>query len=378
MNRDCPIFVKLCSGNDLNVALDNDQKTESQLLNELYDLRNDSLYNLIFKPIEKYIKGSTTIYYSPAGKIHRINLQAISNNGKRLMDIYNMFEVSSTAKLLERKKTQNFAKISSAFIIGGVNYDEDIDEMVLASNQNNRNSFNKFTAIRSLYRGSWDALPSTQIEAMEIDSVLKQSGIETSYFNGIQANEESVKNLDGNSPDVIHIATHGFFFENSPFLERNNYLDRLRANSNKTLPMYYSGLLLAGANNVWLGNDLPKGIEDGILTAEEISHLDFTNTKLVVLSACETALGDIDEIEGVYGLQRSFKMAGVETILMSLWKIPDDATKILMVDFYKNLVAGKNKHQSLKDAQLYLRQIENGKYDKPEYWASFIMLDGLN
>ena len=96
---------------------------------------------------------------------------------------------------------------------------------------------------------------------------------------------------------------------------------------------------------------------------------------LVVLSACETALGDVNS-EGVCGLQRGFKKAGANTILMSLDKVDDEATKILMVEFYKNLMAGKSKHQSLKDAQHYLRQVENGKYDDPKYWASFIMLDG--
>ena len=96
-----------------------------------------------------------------------------------------------------------------------------------------------------------------------------------------------------------------------------------------------------------------------------------------MLSACQSALGDITS-EGIYGLQRGFKKAGANTILMSLDKVDDEATKILMVEFYKNLMSGKTKHQSLKDAQMYLRQVDNGKYDDPKYWASFIMLDGLN
>ena len=98
---------------------------------------------------------------------------------------------------------------------------------------------------------------------------------------------------------------------------------------------------------------------------------------MVVLSACETGLGDINS-NGIFGLQRGFKKAGVNTILMSLDKVDDEATKLLMVEFYKNLMDGKSKHQSLKEAQKYLRQVDNGKYDKPEYWASFILLDGLN
>ena len=106
--------------------------------------------------------------------------------------------------------------------------------------------------------------------------------------------------------------------------------------------------------------------------------LDLRGLDLVVLSACQTGLGDIISGEGVFGLQRGFKKAGAKTILMSLDKVDDEATRILMVEFYKNLMSGKTKHQSLRDAQQYLRKVDNGKYDDPKYWASFIMLDGLN
>lgn len=108
-----------------------------------------------------------------------------------------------------------------------------------------------------------------------------------------------------------------------------------------------------------------------------ISRLEFKGLNLVVLSACQSGLGDVSK-EGVIGLQRGFKKAGANTILMSLDKVDDEATKILMVEFYRNLMSGKTKHQSLKDAQKHLRQVENGKYDKPKYWTSIIMLDGLN
>ena len=109
----------------------------------------------------------------------------------------------------------------------------------------------------------------------------------------------------------------------------------------------------------------------------EISQLDLRGLDLVVLSACETAQGDIYS-DGVYGLQRGFKKAGANTILMSLDKVDDEATRILMVEFYRNLANGKTKQESLKGAQRYLRVVENGKYDDPKYWASFVLLDGLN
>jgi CHAT domain-containing protein len=134
----------------------------------------------------------------------------------------------------------------------------------------------------------------------------------------------------------------------------------------------WSGLVLAGGNNTWNGNFPPENVEDGILTAEEISRLDLSNTDLVVLSACETARGHIDPLEGVWGLQRAFKLAGAKTILMTLWKVSDEITAMFMEEFYQQLLNGKSVRQSVKEAQDYL--IQNGASD-PFYWAPFVVLD---
>ena len=376
-DSDSPNFVKLCKQSDLNAILRKGNKSDSQQIDELYNIANDKLYNCIFKPIERYLTGCKTVYFSPVGKLHKINMQAISNNRERLMDRYNFIEISSTAKLLEREKETYTNKISSAFVVGGVDYNEDLEEMVLEANKYSDCSSNSDLATRSGYRGMWDNIPGTLYETESIDSLLHNHKLESVFLKGKNANEESIKHLDGHSPDIIHIATHGFFYEKKEE-SSTHFFDKTKSYTGKGFPMKYSGLLFAGANNAWTGITLPNHIEDGVLTAEEISQMDLANTKLVVLSACDTGLGEIENVDGVYGLQRGFKMAGVETIVMSLWKISDDATKILMIEFYKNLMSGKTKHQSLKDAQKHLRQVENGKYDKPEYWASFIMLDGLN
>ena len=137
--------------------------------------------------------------------------------------------------------------------------------------------------------------------------------------------------------------------------------------------MFFSGLLFAGANNVWTGQELAEGVEDGILTADELSHIDLNGNKLVVLSACDTGLGDIDKINGVYGLQRGLKKAGASTIMMSLWKVPDEETNILMQNFYQHYLSGKSAHQSLRLAQEQL--IKTGK--SPYYWAGFVLLDWI-
>ena len=207
------------------------------------------------------------------------------------------------------------------------------------------------------------------------------------YYNGTDGTEESFKQLDGTRPKLMHIATHGFFLTEeeakkswltSPkmLLMAENPLKASRPVEDK--PMTRSGLLLSGCNHAIQHEQIPESEEDGILTAQEISTLDLRGLDLVVLSACQTGLGDVVSGEGVFGLQRGFKKAGAKTILMSLGKVDDEATRILMVEFYRNLMNGMTKWQSLKDAQQYLRKVDNGKYDAPKYWASFIMLDGLN
>ena len=134
-----------------------------------------------------------------------------------------------------------------------------------------------------------------------------------------------------------------------------------------------SGLLLAGSNYAFTGHfeQLPKSLQDGVLYAKEISLLDLSETELVVLSACETGQGDITS-EGVFGLQRAFKMAGVQTIIMSLWKVNDQATQLLMTEFYNNWIG---KHQSKRDAFRNAQTTVRIKYEEPEYWAGFVMLD---
>ena len=372
-----PKFIKLCEFDSFDDVMDKGSFLDNDFIDSLYSLHNEKLYRLIFYPLEKYLHDGETIYFSPVSGLHKVNIQAIPVNGERLMDKYRLIEVSSTAQILDTSWKDTQEHLSDAFLIGGVDYSENVEEMVSEALNYARYGTKPYVATRSSNRGLWDPIPGTLIEAQQIDSILCSNKIRTVFLNGAKANEEAFKNLDGNSPAIIHFATHGFFYEEKDDAT-THYFDDTNSYANKRLPMQFSGLLLAGANNAWMGNQPPANIEDGILTAEEISQLDLTGTKIAVLSACDTGLGEIDDIDGVYGLQRGFKMAGVKTIVMSLWKVPDEATRILMVEFYKNLVAGKKGQQSLTEAQRCLRNVENGKYNKPHYWASFIMLDGLN
>ena len=140
--------------------------------------------------------------------------------------------------------------------------------------------------------------------------------------------------------------------------------------------MSRSGLLMAGSMSYLDNEQIPDNVDDGILTAREISRLDLTTASLVTLSACETALGDITG-EGVFGLQRGFKKAGANSILMSLWKVDDEATCMLMTEFYRNWIGqGKSKHEALELAKEAVRK--HPGWEDPKYWAAFILLDGLD
>ncbi len=175
-----------------------------------------------------------------------------------------------------------------------------------------------------------------------------------------QADEAIVKGLK--NADILHIATHGFFLGDAEKFDKDN-ADKFREN-----PLLRSGLLLKDAEKGMRGEILEG--EDGVLTAQEAINLNLDDTELVVMSACETGLGEIKNGEGVYGLQRSFQQAGAKTILMSLWKVDDTATQEVMTLFYNNLVAGKTKRQAFDDAQETLYK----KYKNPYFWGAFVMV----
>ena len=172
---------------------------------------------------------------------------------------------------------------------------------------------------------------------------------------------KSFKNTVSSSPSVLHIATHGFFYERA---KDNNNLHTDRIN-----PLLQSGLLFAGAQHTVNGNRLP-GNEDGIATALEISNMQLPNTKLVVLSACETALGNIEGDEGVYGLQRAFRAAGASSIMTSLWKVDDVATRDFMIAFYQHYL----KTKDINAAYIVAQKVIKEKYKHPYFWGAFVMV----
>jgi CHAT domain-containing protein len=372
---DHPVLVSLENVDSMEAVFDNIE-SDALLINELYaSNKSVSLHNMLWSKIIPYMNGVKKVYYSPTGYLSNINFEVLRNEaGVMLNERYTMCRVSSTANISDVKASEGMSYQSSA-LYGNIMYDESMDAMAEASSAYDEYSGTEIVselALRSENeRGKWGAIPSTKKEIENIYRLLKGKGVLVSVFDSIAANEESFKSLHRRSPDILHLATHGFVIDTPQKAKGNKFVPTTNIYSQKDSYLMWAGLMLAGGNNIWQGRFNLTNVEDGILTADEISRLDLSNTKLVVLSACETARGKVDPVDGVYGLQRAFKLAGVQTIVMSLWKVQDDATAMLMTQFYTYLTSGVEKHQALWSAMMDVRR----KYKDPYYWAGFVMLD---
>ena len=380
-----PIIIHLFDESSLKPLLDNPKnKPINKYVLELYSTgmpqyKGDEVYDLIWSKLEKEIKGCKTIYYSPAGLLNSISLQALTSGKQYLGQKYVMHLVSSIGVIPRLKATpSNVGK--QAVIYGGVLYDANESELIQASRSYSRGASSTWDQGVSTVRSGWKRLPGTETEAKEIGTLLSSRGYSVKQFSGIDANEESFKALSGKELNTIHIATHGFYLSEQKDINRNAFLNPLMLdNVGRIDPMLRSGLLFAGANRAWTGKRNIDGIEDGILTAKEITSLDFSKVGLIVLSACQTGLGEVEANEGVYGLQRAFKLAGAETLIMSLWEVDDRATSLLMKSFYERYLNGDTKDNAFRDAINTVRNYKDKNGDNPfaspYYWASFIMMD---
>ena len=332
--------------------------------------------------LQEELQNVENIYFSTSGLLNTIGIEYLPiTENMNINDKYNLYRLSSTRELcLRREKT----RVKNAYLYGGLDYNCTQDN----SQDDNTEDVEQHGLSRSVLeslvlRGDFEQLKGSEQEVQQIRTEMANKAIECVTYMGSYGTETSLKKASGTPINIIHLSTHGMFvpIENDSISLSQNFRfmisDEDTLVDEETKALSRSFIVMSGGNNLIHRNEIPQGQEDGILTASEISHLFFPYLDLVVLSACQTALGTLDS-EGVYGLQRGFKKAGANTILMTLDKVDDEATKILMVEFYRNLMNGKTKRQSLKDAQKYLREYDNGKYDNPRYWASFIMLDGLD
>ena len=327
-------------------------------------------YDAIWGSLSEFINGNDIVYFSTDGLMQQMNIELLGFTMEDSITNSCQFRrLSSTRELCKNKES---SELHTASVYGGLSYDIDVS-LLQSLHERYKDLPKSFT--RGVYidtsRKGWDYLPYSRYEAETVATHLSNADIKTQLLQAENGTEESFKALSGSNVSVVHVATHGFFYENEV---NNTYYQRASFNSdgNKRYldPMYRSGLIMSGGQNAWLGKSVPKGVDDGILLSKEISEMDLTNVQLFVLSACDTGIGEVKN-DGVYGLQRALKLAGVETIIMSLWNINDFVTSDFMSKFYEFWLSGDTKYTAFKKAQNYLIE----EYENPYYWAAFIMLD---
>lgn len=382
-----PTFVPLMSGSQLSSVRPKDIYNTTQVS------------QLVWQPLAPYLEQSQNVFFSPAGELYNIGIESLPHwveNRGLMMDRWLFYRLSSTREVaLAREHTK--VSYTDVAIYGGVSYDSDLDDDTMTTSSQHP---------AKKLKGGAKYLPGTRKEVEDISHMTSDNALATNLHMKADASEKSFKHLSGHAPSIIHVATHGFYWTDSEVRESgmDDKLLLLTAYGNMDdadKALTRSGLLLAGANHTLTGDNNLQASEDGVLTAKEISMLDLRGVDLLVLSACQTGLGKITG-DGVFGLQRGFKKAGANAILMSLWKVDDRATRLLMKYFYEYLMEGLGKHEALRHAQTDLRTTEvetenrtNSRraistrarrnrttvkkqpYTDPYYWAAFILLDGM-
>ena len=322
---------------------------------------------LLWEPLKTNIPIGTTIYYVPSQLLFQVSLESLPMpDGSLLGSHYHFVRLSSARELVKMKSRSRGYKSNTAVLYGGLQYDLEDAAMV---EEAKKYDLSDLLALRGeITRGDsiFHDLQGTKEEILKIEDLLKRNNWQVSSYMGKNGTEESFLNMHGKSPKLLHLATHGFYYTPN----RTENVDYLKG---YTDAMSLSGLVLSGGNAAWLGKPLPKGVLGGILSANDIARLDLSNTDMVVLSACQTGQGKATS-EGLYGLQRAFKKAGVGTIVMSLWSVSDKTTSEFMTTFYERLADTHNvwnKRKAFEEAKEIIRK----KHPDPFHWAAFVMLD---
>lgn len=352
-NCKAPYYYELCDERQLK---DIDVTKENSL---------DKLRKLVWEPLDSLLTYKNKLYFSADGILHKLPIEYTIEEKK-------IIRLSSIKELLKKRQDCKDFKIVA---YGGLDYESYNINLSNSTNYKKR-GFSSANATR----GTRQPLPWTLVEIEDIKKVTENyTNASIKIYSGNLGTEESFYKLEDCNCNILHIATHGFYYTPDKVKEFANEKENysfIDFNDTKDADLTHSGLLLSGANHVLRGKYLQDNQEDGILTAKEVASTNLNSFDMVVLSACKTGLGDIT-YEGVFGLQRGFKKAGVDTILMSLWDIDDSVTQLLMVEFYRQLLLGLPKIEALKKAQQYVRR-KNVEYHNPYFWAGFIFIDALN
>ncbi|HYG19100.1 MAG TPA: CHAT domain-containing tetratricopeptide repeat protein, partial [Ohtaekwangia sp.] len=302
-------------------------------------LPDEFSYDQFWAPLEQRLTGKKLLYLSLDGVFNQINLNTLRKpNGEYVLNRHDIVILGNSRDLLTLKTRKKLPAKKSAMLLGYPDYGT----------------------------SEIPPLPGTKVEMDGISKILKASGYQVTQYAQKTATEANLKNIKG--PALVHIATHGYFLKDAEAGGAFG-VDVENAGNN---PLLRSGLMLANAGHTVSGSVSPniESNDNGILTAYEAMNLNLEGTDLIVLSACETGLGDVRNGEGVYGLQRAFLVAGADALIMSLWKVDDAATQLLMTNFYTNWIRLKDKQKAFKQAQLQLMT----RYKDPHYWGAFVMM----
>jgi CHAT domain-containing protein/Flp pilus assembly protein TadD len=304
----------------------------------------------IMAPIRPLLGNARHLLLSPDGQLTLIPFEALKDEQNKYLIQRYAFSYLTSGRDLLRFQLPSQSR-SNPVVFANIDYDQQETATASATRGlENRRSVD-------LAKLQFDSLGNTLEEANKIKGIFP----DTKIISGKQATEAVIKQLQ--APSILHLATHGFFIRD----QEDNLETRLMASLRLENPLLRSGLAFAGINN---RTKALSNTNDGVLTALEVAGLNLRGTQLVVLSACETGLGDIKVGDGLYGLRRALVIAGSQSQLLSLWVVSDEGTKDLMVKYYQNLKAGKGRHEALREAQMEL--LKTPEYEHPYYWASFV------
>ncbi len=357
-NDICPTLVRITSSNDFETKFVNDY------INNMYDRIEDKLsYNRFWKPIAGKLQDISKVFISMDGVYNQVNLYTLQNpvTKKYVLDELSVSVLPSLNYLLNDTKTNS---LNSAELYGFPDYEYDFSKKVSEPIAQEALASSRYGLFKLV------PLPGTKTEVENISKFLQGSRWNVNMYQKELASEDQLKKTV--SPKVLHIATHGYFLKDVYDKNDKSFLG-FEANKIKQNPLLQSGIMLAGASLVAKDTVNSARDQDGIFTAYEASLLNLSNTDLVILSACETGLGHDINNQGVFGLQRAFYIAGAKNLIMSLWSVDDDATQILMTEFYKVWSLNPTKEfisTSFNKAQQEVRK----KYPHPYYWGAFILL----
>ncbi len=309
-------------------------------------------YRFFWKPLAERLQGVNSVFLSCDGVFNKVNFNSLFDSRTKhfVIDDYVIRQVSNTRELAE-KKISTSARQTSASVFGFADFNLAKADVTSASAKRKGGAY-------GFEGGEIPILPATEKEIDGVEKILKSKNWNLNVYKQMNASEENVKSMA--APGVVHFATHGFFLSDVDINENEN-------SELVTNPLFRSGILLAGAG---VERNAMQNEEDGVLTAYEAMNLNLDQAELVVLSACETGLGEVRNGEGVYGLQRSFLVAGANTVLMSLWQVDDVATQELMNTFYTFWLSGEGKHTAFRKAQLAMKE----KYNVPYFWGAFVLI----